>query len=234
MRGALFGLQHACLGYGQHPVLKGVDFAVESGSFVGVLGYNGSGKTTMLKTVLGLLPCLKGRVLHRGPARFGYVPQKEKLDPLYPLTAYDVAALGTCRGLELFSGLRAASRRPAVETCLAECGALEFSARRYSDLSGGQRQRVLIARALAAGPEILALDEPLSGIDISTQAALIALLKALKEKRGLTVLMVSHRVQAEKELFTHIVWCEDGKAVMGPAREMLSGGRIGQVFQSEL
>ena len=109
-----------------------------------------------------------------------------------------------------------------------------FARKRFSDLSGGQKQRVLLARALAAEPEILVLDEPLAGIDITTQHALLKLLKELKEKRRLTILMVSHRVSAEKALFTNIAWVDEGRVTTGSATEMLSKGRLSEIFKSEL
>lgn len=237
MKPPLLRFRHATLGYGSRAVLAGVDFGVQEGHFVGILGHNGSGKTTLLKTVLGLTPPMKGEFSAHGRGgaapRFGYVPQKERLDPLYPLTGYDVAAMGTYRRLELFRRLRGLDRRDFVSSCLSECGASALADRLFSELSGGQKQRVLIARALAAEPEVLALDEPMSGIDVTTQRALIKLLKNLKEARGLTVLMVSHRVHIEKELFTHVVWCDEGKAHVGETAEMLKG-KLGDMFRGEL
>ncbi|TBR19115.1 metal ABC transporter ATP-binding protein [bacterium] len=237
MKPPLLRFRHASVGYGSSPVLTGVTLDVVEGNFVGVLGHNGSGKTTLLKTILGLIPNLKGEFAARGKAggapRFGYVPQKERLDPLYPLTGRDVAAMGTYRRLELFRRLRGLAREDHIAECLADCGAAALADKRFSDLSGGQKQRVLIARALAAEPEVLALDEPLSGIDVTTQRALIKLLKHLKEERGLTVLMVSHRVHVEKDLFTHVVWCDEGKAHSGETGEMLKG-RLGEMFRGEM
>ena len=228
----------ASLGYGRVPVLTKVDLEVRRGDFWGILGHNGSGKTTILKTMLGLIPCMKGGFARDGGGfglpRFGYVPQKERLDPLYPLTARDVAAMGTYRKLELLARLRGAAHEDLVKRSLAECGATHLADRRFSDLSGGQKQRVLIARALAAEPEMLVLDEPLGGIDITTQHALLKLLKDLRAQRDLTVLMVSHRVSAEKGLFTHIAWVDEGRVETGPSEEMLSKGRLAEIFRSEL
>lgn len=232
----IFHCRQASFGYGKKAVLSGADLDVEKGAFVGILGHNGSGKTTLLRTILGLLPCLKGR-LETAPGallKFGYVPQKESLDPIYPLTAYNVAAMGVYRGLGLLRRLRRKAEHRLIAHCLNECGAHAFADRPFSSLSGGQKQRVLIARALAAEPTVLALDEPLAGIDITTQKAVIHLLGKLKAERGLTVLMVSHRVQAERDLFTHIVWCDEGRAVMGRAEEMLKTSRAAEVFRSEL
>ena len=217
-------------------MLTGVDIGIESGSFVGILGHNGSGKTTLLRTLLGLIDPLKGHVVRRGgglgDVRFGYVPQKERLDPLYPLSAFDVVAMGTYRKLELFMHLRGLGRRKFVQDCLSAAGALALADKRYSDLSGGQKQRVLIARALAAEPEVLALDEPLAGVDVTTQKALLKLLGELKESRNLTILMVSHRIRAEKGLFTHVLWCNDGKAAIGTTEEMLAG-ELKEIFHGE-
>ncbi len=224
----------ASLGYGRSPILTKVDLEVEPGSFWGILGHNGSGKTTILKTMLGLIPCLGGELSFRGTPRFGYVPQKERLDPLFPLSARAVAEMGTYRKLDLLRRLRRAGDGGVVDRCLADCGAAGFADKRLSDLSGGQKQRVLIARALAAEPEILVLDEPLAGIDITTQQALLKLLKDLKEQRDLTILMVSHRVSAEKGLFTHAAWVDEGRVTAGPSREMFSSGRLSEVFRSEL
>ncbi len=224
------------MGYGKKAVLSGVDLDIEKASFVGILGHNGSGKTTMLKTILGLVPCVKGRLTYPGGELpgFGYVPQKESLDPIYPLTGYNVASMGTYRGFSLLRRLRRGEDKAFIHHCLAECGATGFADKNFSSLSGGQKQRVLIARALAARPQVLALDEPLAGIDITTQKALIKLLHKFKDERGLTIMMVSHRVQAERELFTHIVWCDEGKAQMGPSEEMLKSSRAGEVFRSEM
>ncbi len=237
-RAPLIRFSAADLGYQGRPVLTGVDFAVERGSFVGIFGPNGSGKTTILRTVLGLLAPIEGAVVFpaspRRTLRLGYVPQKERLDPIYPLSAYEVAAMGTYRQVDLFRVFRKTDRSRHIRECLKTCGALELGSRRYSDLSGGQRQRVLIARALAAEPELLALDEPMAGIDIATQQGLLELLQGLKASAALTVLMVSHRIQVEKDLFTHITWVDAGKAVFAPAAELLARGPMTKVFRSEL
>ena len=236
---ALIEFKEAALGYQKgRPVLTGVDFVVDSGAFWGILGANGSGKTTVLKTLLGLIDPLQGKVLARGRedarARFGYVPQKERLDPIYPLSAFDVAAMGTYRSFEPLARFRRKNKRAFIENCLDDCGAAALAGQPYSALSGGQKQRVLIARALAAAPEILVLDEPLSGIDASTQKALLELLNRIKHEHDLTVLMVSHRIREEKSLFSHIAWVEDGRVLVGKAAEMLAQGRLAEVFWSEL
>lgn len=229
----LIRFKNASLGYGKTPVLTKVDLEIRPGSFWGILGHNGSGKTTILKTMLGLIPCLRGDFNGRD-RRFGYVPQKERLDPLYPLSARAVTATGTYRKFDLLQRLRGAGHDNIVNRCLADCGATHIAERRLSDLSGGQKQRVLLARALATEPEVLVLDEPLASIDITTQHALLKLLKDLKEQHSLTILMVSHRVSAEKGLFTDVAWVDEGHVTTGPSAEMFASGKISEVFKSEL
>lgn len=226
--------KNASLGHGKTPVLTHVDFEIRPGSFWGILGHNGSGKTTILKTMLGLIPCLDGCVAAAGHPRFGYVPQKERLDPLFPVSALDVAKMGTYRRFDPLQRLHGDGGGKLVQRCLADCGASDLATQRFSDLSGGQKQRIVIARALAAEPEILVLDEPLAGIDITTQTALLTLLKDLKEHRKLTILMVSHRISAEKDLFTDVAWVHEGLVTTGPSAEMFASGKLSEIFKSEL
>jgi len=234
----LLRFKNASLGYGSRAVLTGVDFQVDRGSFVGILGHNGAGKSTLLKTLLGLIPPLKGEFkthgTHFGKPRYGYVPQKEKLDAIYPLTGYEVAAMGTYRRLELLRRLRGLGHQDLIRKSLKACGALELAEKRYSDLSGGQRQRILIARALAAEPELLVLDEPLAGIDVTTQTALLHLFETFKADGALTILMVSHRIQRERNLFTHVAWVGDGKVETGPSDVMLAEDKLMKIFEAEL
>ena len=235
---ALIEFKGAALGYGGRPILTHVELRVAAGSFWGVLGANGSGKTTILKTFLGLIPPMGGKVTTRGrsggTARFGYVPQKERLDPIYPLSGLDVASMGTWGRFELFKRLRGKERRSFVKECLSECGATPFAAKPFSALSGGQKQRVLIARALASEPEILVLDEPLAGIDVPTQLSLLDLLARLRKERDLTMLMVSHRIRAEKNLFTDIAFVDEGKVASGPTEKMIEQGKLAEIFRGDL
>ncbi len=230
---ALFRFEQAVLGYPGRTVLVDVDFELPTQAFLGIFGHNGSGKTTLLRTALGFMPCLSGRFVATD-VRYGYVPQKEKLDPIYPLSVFDVAAMGTAHRMALLDGLCRSNRDRLIRQALGVCGVAELEKRRYSELSGGQRQRVLLARALASEATVLVLDEPLAGLDITTQAALLSLFKQFKEQKRLTIVMVSHRLQLEKGLFTHIAWVEAGKVVMGEAEAMLSTPRLTQVFKAEL
>ncbi len=174
-------------------MVRGASLAVRPGEFVVLVGSNGSGKTTLLRGLLGFLPPLAGRMSRREDLRVGYVPQRETLDPLYPLTAHQVARLGTWRDLPFwrFTGAR---ERARAREALQACHAAEFASRRYAELSGGQRQRVLLARALATDPALLLLDEPTAGIDPETERDILQLLRELRDARGISVWMVTHHI----------------------------------------
>jgi ABC-type Mn2+/Zn2+ transport system ATPase subunit len=212
----LLTVEAADFGYQGRPVVRGVSLAVRSGEFVGLLGSNGSGKTTLLRGLLGFLPPLAGTVARRPGLRIGYVPQRETLDPLYPLTAYQVARTGSWRDLPFwrFAGAR---ERERTQAALAACQALDFAGRRYSELSGGQRQRVLLARALATQPELLLLDEPTAGIDPDAERGILDLLGRLRETRGLAIWMVTHHVHALRSRVDHTAVISRGRLQMDEA-----------------
>ncbi|MDH7568996.1 MAG: ATP-binding cassette domain-containing protein, partial [Armatimonadota bacterium] len=170
----LIVFEDVVLGYGREPVLSDLSFAIRRGDYLGIVGPNGSGKTTLLKGVLGVLPPLSGRIV-RGrdggrEVRFGYVPQINTVDELYPLGVLDVVLMGRYRRIGLV-------RRPGKEdreramAALEEVGIAHLAPRLYRDLSGGQRQRVLMARALAIEPDILVLDEPTNDMDIAAESS---------------------------------------------------------------
>jgi ABC-type Mn2+/Zn2+ transport system ATPase subunit len=165
------------------------------GEFVALVGSNGSGKTTLLRGLLGFLPPLAGRVERRPGLRIGYVPQRETLDPLYPLSAWQVARIGSWRDLP-FWRFASAGERSRTRAALEACQAADLAPRRYAELSSGQRQRVLLARALASDPELLLLDEPTAGIDPEAERGILDLLGRLRETRTVSTWIVTHHVAA--------------------------------------
>src|SRR5262245_47946312 len=144
MDDALLCVEAADFGYQGRPVVHRASLVVRPGEFVILVGSNGSGKTTLLRGLLGFLPPQSGRVERRPGLRIGYVPQRETLDPLYPLSGFDVALLGAWRDLP-FWRLGGARERTRARDALAACRAAEFAGRRYGTLSGGHGQRVLLA-----------------------------------------------------------------------------------------
>ena len=212
----LIRVERAELGYPGRLVLRDVTLAIREAEFVAVLGANGSGKTTLLRSLLGFVPPLGGRIERTPGLRVGYVPQRETLDDLYPVTARDVARMGTFGDLPFWRRVGPAERARAREA-LAACDATEFSRPRYAELSGGQRQRVLIARALATGPQLLLLDEPTAGVDRAAEKAILGVLARLRRERALSIWMVTHHAEAVRGAVDRVVSVDAGTAVEEPA-----------------
>jgi ABC-type Mn2+/Zn2+ transport system ATPase subunit len=218
----LVSLQGAAVGHGRRAILSGVDLAVAPGDFLALVGPNGGGKTTILKSLLGTLPLLAGARLAPRPPRVGYVPQRDLVDPIWPLRAGEVVLMGRTPGLGLLRRPGPADRRAAA-AALGRVGIAELADLPYGDLSGGQRQRTLIARALATDPELLALDEPTNGMDPAAEAATMEVLRGLHAAGGLTVVMVSHRLDAVAAHARTLAFVDQDRALfrVGPLEEML-------------
>lgn len=194
----MLSLRHAVVGYRHHPVVVDVSLDLRRGEAVALLGANGSGKTTVVRGVLGLADLLSGSISVLGQpigagsatARIGYVPQRHTLSGSVPSTAAEVVATGllASRGFWRTPGRRDRSR---VLAALAEVGLADTARSRVSELSGGQQRRVLIARALVSDPELVILDEPTAGVDRASTESLVATLVAIKDQ-GRSLLVVTH------------------------------------------
>jgi len=214
---ALLRIEDADFGYEGRPVVRGASLELRAQELVLVTGSNGSGKTTLLRGLLGFLPPLAGRVVRAPALRIGYVPQRETLDPLYPLSGGDIALQGAWRDLP-FWRRTGPERRARARTALAACRAEGFASQRYAALSGGQRQRILLARALASDPELLLLDEPTAGVDPGTEREILDLLEALRERWQLSIWMVTHHVHAVAGRGDRRVVVEEGRVRLEEAR----------------
>ncbi|MBL8761638.1 MAG: metal ABC transporter ATP-binding protein [Phycisphaerae bacterium] len=184
------------------PALTSISFAVHAGERLGILGPNGGGKSTLLKLTLGLLDLQAGevRVCGRSPREarreglVGYVPQKVDAELAFPLSVRQVVVMPLVVNLAPWKRVPSETRRRADEA-LSMVGAAELADRPIGALSGGQLQRVMIARAIAPRPKLLLLDEPTVGIDVAGQRRFAELLQSLRERLGVTIVVVSHDIR---------------------------------------
>jgi zinc transport system ATP-binding protein len=203
---------HVDFGYlpGQ-PVLRDVDLQIEAGEFVALAGPNGGGKTTLLRLTLGLERPTRGDVRlfgepadsFRDRAGLGYLAQRTNLGVQAPATVREVVAAGRCARKPF--GRFARSDDHAIEDAIERVGLGELRNRPLTRLSGGQQQRAFIAKALAAEPRLLALDEPTTGVDVESQEALAELLARLHRELGVTILYVSHEFGAIEHVVERLV-----------------------------
>lgn len=232
----LVRLESAVIGY-RTPLLPALDVAVSAGTTLGVLGPNGAGKTALLKSLLGLLPLLGGRrVLAQGrQPRIGYVPQRDRLDMSWPLSVLDVVLMGRTRLLGPIRRFSAKDKR-AARDALSEIGVGDLADRPLYSLSGGQHQRVLIARAIAADPELLVLDEPTSSMDPAAERVLLELVAKLKRAHNLSVVLVTHQLTAVAGFATEVALVdrERGLFQVGPASEMIDPIKLGRLYGREV
>jgi ABC-type Mn2+/Zn2+ transport system ATPase subunit len=233
----VLSLEHVAVGYGRRVVLPDVNLSLARGSFTGLLGANGSGKSTLLKAVLGIIPSLGGRIVLNPvagrPPVLGYMPQRESLDPIYPLSSLEVVLMGVCGRVK--PGFRIGSgERECAHQCLSETGADQLSRKLFSELSGGQKQRVLMARALATRPDILLLDEPTAGIDAAATKAIMELLEKIHDAGRQTIVMVSHDLSTVREHAKGVIWLHDGRVLHGAVSELLTLDKIEELLDLEL
>lgn len=208
------------------PVLRDVDLTVDEGEFVALAGPNGGGKTTLLRLALGLERPSRGSVrLFGDPAdRFsnratlGYLAQRTNLGVQAPATVREIVAAGrTARNP--YGRLRREDKG-AIEDAIERVGLTALANRALTRLSGGQQQRALIAKALAAGPRLLALDEPTTGVDVAAQEALAGLLERLHRELGVTILYVSHEFGAIEHVVERLVLVRERILFDGPPESL--------------
>lgn len=234
---------HASFGFPGVIALEDISLEICEGEFIGVIGPNGSGKTTLCRAVLGLLRPIEGtlqifdcaceelRCHHR--ARIGYLPQKGVLDRNFPITVLEAVMMGRYGVLGLLRRPRAADRAIAVEA-LDNVGMLEHRDEALGQLSGGQQQRVLIARALAQQPQVLLLDEPTTGVDIPTQRSVLELVGRLHQELGLTVLLVTHDINAIRPYVDRLVLLKTRLFAAGSPETVLMPEVLQQVYGKDV
>ena len=211
-------VQNCSFGYQSgEQVLHKVSFSVHRGQFIGIIGPNGGGKSTLLKLILGLLTPQSGTVKvhgHTPPVEgVGYVPQAFQFDRKFPITVFEVVLGGRTRTLSALGRYGKRNEEIAREA-LRKVGLSHIAHQPFGSLSGGQAQRVLIARALASEPTILLLDEPTSSSDPEAENAILDTIHSLKS--GMTILMVTHDLQAVLSHVESVICVQGGAAILQP------------------
>jgi len=216
------------IAYHDKPVVWDVDLRIPVGVMMAIIGPNGAGKSTLLKGLLGLIPLTAGQVsifgkpYSRQRKLVGYVPQRTAVDWDFPTTVLDVVLMGSYGKLGWIKRPGQEEHFQAIEA-LEKVGMKDFADRQISQLSGGQQQRVFLARALIQDAEIYLMDEPFQGVDASTERAIIALLKDLRN-RGKTVVAVHHDLQTVSDYF-------DWVTLLNVRR--IAGGTVAEAFTTE-
>jgi ABC-type Mn2+/Zn2+ transport system ATPase subunit len=240
---AIVRFRAATFSYQDQIALEEITLDISAGEFIGVLGPNGSGKTTFLRGLLGLIhpiggtlqifdcACEQLRCHHL--ARIGYLPQQDRIDPSYPITVWEVAMMGRYGALGLFRRPGATDRK-TVEEALDAVGMSALRDRPFGNLSGGQQQRVLIARALAQKPEILLLDEPTTGIDVPTQHHLLELVRRLHRELRLTIIFVTHDINIISPHVDRLILLKTRLHGIGTPKEILTQAALTEVYGKDV
>ncbi|HEX9563205.1 MAG TPA: metal ABC transporter ATP-binding protein [Gemmatimonadaceae bacterium] len=226
---ALVSFRNATLGYGRRAILRGFDLDILENDFLGIVGPNGAGKTTILRTFLGSLKPLAGSMTLAPGLRYGYVPQRDPVDSLFPLRVIEVVLMGRYDRIGLGRRPTARDRSLAVEA-LDRVGIADLAMTPLNALSGGQRQRTMIARALVGEPSVLVLDEPTNGMDLVATTQILGLVRDLHERTSLTVVMVSHALNEVANYVERIALVHQGGYVVGNIADVMTEEQLSAMY----
>ena len=214
------------MAYRDQPVLWDIDLDVPSGVLMAIVGPNGAGKTTLIKAILGLVNAAAGQVRIFGKTYeeqrdlVGYVPQRGSVDWDFPTSVLDVVLMGLYGRIGWFRRPGNRERAKAIEA-LEKVGMEGFAERQISQLSGGQQQRVFLARALVQDAQVYFMDEPFQGVDATTERAIVALLRTLREQDK-TVVVVHHDLQTVPEYFDQVMLLNVRRIASGAVHEVFT------------
>lgn len=194
---ALLTCKNLCVNYDNFKAISDISFSIDKGEYVCIVGENGSGKSTLIKTIAGLIKQKSGEIILDKSIsnRIGYLPQQTVVQRDFPASVYEVVLSGCLNSKGLFPFYRKRDRKIADEN-ISKLGIKHLKHKCYRELSGGQQQRILLARALCATKELLILDEPVSGLDPLVTSEMYSIIRKLNKENNITVIMVSHDIQA--------------------------------------
>jgi len=236
---AVLRLRAASLSFGRRTLWSHLDLDVSPGEFVAVLGANGSGKTSLIRAILGLQSLtggtveVAGRPVRRGSEEIGYVPQQRRADPLTPMRARDFVAQGLT-GHRWGTGLPSAARRRSVTAALAAVEAAEYGDLPIGLLSGGEQQRVHIAQALVTDPSVLLCDEPLLSLDLPSQRTVTALVDRRRREHRSAVLFVTHEINPVLPYVDRVLYLAGGRFRIGEVDEVLTSATLSELFEAPI
>ena len=214
--------------YGQE-ALHEINFSFDTGKLIGIIGPNGAGKSTLMKSMLGLIRkdagdvSFAGMPLKQARKKIAYVPQRATIDWDFPIIVLDAVLLGVYPKLGVFRRPRKADREWAYE-CLRKVGMEDFSRKQIGELSGGQQQRVFLARALAQNADFFFLDEPLVGIDVTSEELIMTILKNLRDE-GKSIFVVHHDLTKVSDYFDDLILLN---------KKLIKSGTVESVLQPEV
>lgn len=218
----IFECKDVTLGYENKVVAKNLNFKIDQGDYLCVVGENGTGKSTLIKTLLGLIKPLNGEVIanvqgknHKG---VGYLPQQTQAQKDFPASVWEVVLSGVLNNDHRCPFYNKKDKTEA-EKNMEKLNILDLKKRCYRELSGGQQQRVLLARALCATDSVLILDEPVTGLDPAASMEFYETIKDLNKKENVTIIMVSHDIKNALNYATHILHLEQENDFFGTVEE---------------
>jgi ABC-type Mn2+/Zn2+ transport system ATPase subunit len=227
----IVALDNITVAYDRTPVLRDLSFHVHSDQFTGIVGPSGSGKTTLLRTLLGALRPASGTVTRRSDLRLAYVPQLETVNWNFPVTVFECVLMARTRGRQWPRASKA--DKVEVSAVLERLGIAEVASRHIRELSGGQQQRMFLARALLSKPELLVLDEPTSGVDVSTRHDMLHLLADLHED-GISIVLTTHDLNGMAAHLPHLVTVNGRIIAEGTPHEVITPDVLERTFGARL
>lgn len=228
MNKSVLAMKDCDLAYGYKTVVTGLNGSVEAGEALALIGPNGSGKTTFLQAIIGIVRVSHGSLTMPKTVSIGYVPQQVDLDLTFPITARQVVAMGLSRQTG-FLGLLKKSQKKSVEDALNHVGLLNRADVRFGDLSGGQRQRILLARAIVARPTLILLDEPFNGLDEPNRKELLNIMKSAKED-GISFVVSTHDLVIADAICEKALLLAGRQVAFGPLRKVMTKENISLAY----